>query len=120
MPKPSSAMMVQIVRVAGSRSMRAEIVPALKPAGPVTFIFPRLMSPAPPRAFTPPQRALLAACQIRTAGAASSLFQHCAVDAPRSPAGKDEIEEDEAEQDRQFSAIGKRINRAGRVGHEIG
>src|SRR6185437_9243768 len=119
MPKPSRAMIVQIVRVAGSRSMRAEIVPALKPAGPLTFMFPRPMSPAPPRAFTP-QRALLAACQIRTAGAVSSLFQHCAVDAPRPPAGRDEIEEDEAEQDRQFSAIGKRINRAGRVGHEIG
>ena len=42
MPKPSSATIVQIVRVAGSRSMRAEIVPALKPAAPLSFMFPRL------------------------------------------------------------------------------
>jgi hypothetical protein len=30
------------VRVAGRRSMRAEIAPALKPAAPLSFIFPRL------------------------------------------------------------------------------
>ena len=29
MPKPSSTIMVQIVRVAGSRSMRADIAPAV-------------------------------------------------------------------------------------------
>jgi hypothetical protein len=29
------------VRVAGSRSMRAEIVPALTAAGPLSFMFPR-------------------------------------------------------------------------------
>jgi hypothetical protein len=43
------------VRVAGSRSMRAEIVPALNPAAPLSFMFPRLASPAiMPRAFRPP------------------------------------------------------------------
>jgi hypothetical protein len=35
---------VQIVRVAGSRSMRAEIAPALKAAAPLKFMFPRPMS----------------------------------------------------------------------------
>jgi len=44
MPKPSSATIVQIVRVAGNRSMRAEIVPALNPAAPLLFMFPRLAS----------------------------------------------------------------------------
>ena len=32
MPKPSSTIMVQIVRVAGSRSMRAEMDPAVEAA----------------------------------------------------------------------------------------
>ena len=45
MPKPSSTTMVQIVRVAGSRSMRAEIVPALKGAAPLSFMFPHLEAP---------------------------------------------------------------------------
>ena len=35
-------MIVQIVRVAGSRSMRAEIAPALTRAAPLSFMFPRL------------------------------------------------------------------------------
>jgi hypothetical protein len=39
MPKPSNTMIVQIVRVAGSRSMRAEIVPPLSAARPLTFMF---------------------------------------------------------------------------------
>ena len=39
MPKPSSTMIFQIVRVAGSRSMRAEIVPWLSMAGPLSFMF---------------------------------------------------------------------------------
>ncbi len=42
MPKPSSTTIVQIVRVAGSRSMRAEIAPALTRAAPPSFMFPRL------------------------------------------------------------------------------
>jgi hypothetical protein len=44
MPKPSSTTIVQIVRVAGSRSMRAEIAPALTRAAPLSFMFPRLVA----------------------------------------------------------------------------
>ena len=48
-------MIVQIVRVAGSLSMRAEMDPALTGVGPLTFMFPRRMSrPRVSRAFTPP------------------------------------------------------------------
>ncbi len=54
MPKPSSTMIVQIVRVAGSRSMRAEIVPGLNDAPPLTFMFSRLTPTARmPGAFEP-------------------------------------------------------------------
>jgi hypothetical protein len=50
------------VRVAGSRSMRAEIMPALTAAGPLSFMFPRLPSPAHmPRALGPSLRRALAA-----------------------------------------------------------
>jgi hypothetical protein len=52
MPKPRSATIVQIVRVAGSWSMRAEIAPALKPVAPLKFMFSRLPSIARiPRAY---------------------------------------------------------------------
>jgi hypothetical protein len=34
------------VRVAGSRSMRAEMDPALKGAAPLSFMFPRSFEPA--------------------------------------------------------------------------
>src|SRR5271163_3429934 len=125
MPKPSSATIVQIVRVAGSRSMRAEIVPALSAVGPLSFMFPRLPWPARmPRAFGPPlRRALTAWCQIRsqhsvraTVGAGGlSLAQHCAVDAPWTATGKGEIEKHKTEWDRGLTAIGDRIEGAGRV-----
>src|ERR1700677_702673 len=49
-----------------------------------------------------------------------SLVQHGAVNAPGAPARKGEIEEYEAENDRQFPAVHDRVNRARRVGHEIG
>src|ERR1700722_16688686 len=130
MPKPSSATIVQIVRVAGSRSMRAEIVPALKPAAPLSFMFPLLASPARmPRAFGPSvKRALSPVCQIRSRRLRQqrpsigrlSLVQHCAIDAPWTAASKGEIEEYEAEQDRQFSRVDDRVKRARRVRHKIG
>ena len=40
MPKPRSTMIFQIVRVAGSRSMRAEIAPWLERSAPLSFMFP--------------------------------------------------------------------------------
>ncbi len=54
-------MIVQIVRVAGSRSMRAEIVPWLSMAAPLSFMLPRLMS----RALAP----IFGALKTRAAGA---------------------------------------------------
>src|SRR5271166_6845208 len=51
MPKPSSTIMVQIARVAGSRSIRAEIAPALKTGAPLSFMFPRLRIGGAPAAF---------------------------------------------------------------------
>src|SRR5689334_4624123 len=121
MPNPSSATMVQIVRVAGRRSMRAEIVPALKPPGPLTFTFPRLMSPAPAAPMASQDTRMRSPVKYgRPATGASSLFQRHAVDAPRAPAGKDEVQEDEAVEDGQFSSICERIDRARRVRHEIG
>src|ERR1700722_3461003 len=98
MPKPSSATIVQIVRVAGSRSMRAEIMPALKASAPLPFMFSRLP----------------VAC-----GAGLSLLDR-PVDAQGAAAREGEIEEDEAEQNRQLPLVHDRIERARRMRHEIG
>ena len=131
MPKPSSTIMVQIVRVAGSRSMRAEIAPAVKPAAPLSFMFPRLdrarahasrfLSPHKDASFRPPVKYERAGSD--NGGVAPLrliLLQHRAIDAPRAAAGEGDIEEYEAEKDRPLSAIGERIEGARRMRNEIG
>jgi hypothetical protein len=55
-------------RIAGSRSMRAEIVPALSAARPLKFMFPRLMAPAHCLALpTGTRRASVGACHASAA-----------------------------------------------------
>jgi hypothetical protein len=68
MPKPSSMTIVQIVRVAGSRSMRAEIAPALKAAAPLKFMFPRLARAYASR-FHAPNKARAYGCVSNTIAA---------------------------------------------------
>ena len=74
----------------------------------------RFQSPLDPRFRPHKTRRLSPPCQICAMGTGgSSLLQHRAVDAQRTRASKNEIEEDEAEDDREFPAVDGRIERVG-------
>src|SRR5271163_1319877 len=127
MPKPSSATILQIVRVAGSRSMRAEIAPALTGAGPLTFMFPRLRPdralPARIQCCKDARQLYPVKCRPRDRFGRPGrllLLQHDAVEAQWAAAGEGEIEEDEAEQDRRVAAVDDWVEGLRRVRHEIG